>query len=311
MNKDKGIKIVNAAQRQEFRNMGYFHGYKGYRFAGRGEKRLNYTNFNELQAVYDFDMGLKALLYQQVMFIETALKNRVLEVTLQEAGSGSFDDIYNSVLTRHKEHEKFSKPFRKQISKRLNLRNRIYKELSYSMSRNIVTHYYWADKSVPIWAIFELLALGEFGNFISCMNRPIRVNVSKCLKIDQRYDAEGTLSERLIFTIKDLRNSIAHDNPVFDVRFKSGKTSQQVCRYLSHETDIKGISLTHIDDCIILICFMTKKLGRTKTEMETFVHSFEKLAEALESTVPATVFNEIVTVYTHKKMEALKKYISK
>lgn len=54
--------------------MGYFHGYKGYRYCYSPSSLLPYTGFNELQAVYEFDMNLKAILYPQIMFLETTIK---------------------------------------------------------------------------------------------------------------------------------------------------------------------------------------------------------------------------------------------
>lgn len=69
----KHISISGSAQKRKLRNMGYYHGYKGYRFIGKSSNSILYTDFKELVAIYDFDMRLKSLLYPQLMFIETAL----------------------------------------------------------------------------------------------------------------------------------------------------------------------------------------------------------------------------------------------
>ncbi len=66
--------------------MGYFHGYKGYRYYNSPSSLLLYSNFNELQAVYEFDMDLKAILYPQIMFLETTIKNYALENILEQSG---------------------------------------------------------------------------------------------------------------------------------------------------------------------------------------------------------------------------------
>lgn len=80
----KGISIFGSTQKRKLRNIGYYHGYKGFRFIGKSTNTIPYTDFKELLAIYEFDMRLKSLLYPQLMFIETALKNYVLEEILSE-----------------------------------------------------------------------------------------------------------------------------------------------------------------------------------------------------------------------------------
>lgn len=36
----------------------------------------------------------------------------------------------------------------------------------YGNNKKTVNHFFDADKSIPIWAIFESLTLGEFGTFL-------------------------------------------------------------------------------------------------------------------------------------------------
>ena len=85
----KGISISGSTQKRKLRNIGYYHGYKGFRFIGKSTNAIPYTDFKELMAIYEFDMQLKSLLYPQLMFIETALKNYVLEEILLEGNSAN------------------------------------------------------------------------------------------------------------------------------------------------------------------------------------------------------------------------------
>jgi len=95
----KGISISGSTQKRKLRNIGYYHGYKGFRFIGKSTNAIPYTDFKELMAIYEFDMQLKSLLYPQLMFIETALKNYVLEEILLEGNSDNFNYIYTKLLT--------------------------------------------------------------------------------------------------------------------------------------------------------------------------------------------------------------------
>ena len=78
---------VKSNQAQDLRNMGYYHGFKGYRFIRIPSQRIQFTSLDEIIALNKFDMHLKALFYPKVMFIENALKSYVIESTLKNAKS--------------------------------------------------------------------------------------------------------------------------------------------------------------------------------------------------------------------------------
>ena len=63
MRDEKQIQISGSLQKKKLRAMGYFHGYKGYRYYNIPSNLFPFSDFNELQAVYDFDMKLKAAFY--------------------------------------------------------------------------------------------------------------------------------------------------------------------------------------------------------------------------------------------------------
>ena len=56
----KGIAIGGSAQKRKLMNIGYYHGYKGYRYIHKATNIIPYTNFDELTAVYEFDAQAKA-----------------------------------------------------------------------------------------------------------------------------------------------------------------------------------------------------------------------------------------------------------
>ena len=112
MRDKKGIAIGGSSQKRKLMNMGYYHGYKGYRYIRTPNNPISYTVFSELSAIYDFDSQLKALLYPYVMQIETALKNYVLEVMITEVKTDSFNDIYNQLLDNYKSFSTVGKSFK-------------------------------------------------------------------------------------------------------------------------------------------------------------------------------------------------------
>ena len=186
----KGINISGHEQKQKLMNMGYYHGYKGYRYIGNPNKKAPFSDFSQLAAVYEFDTQIKAIFYPHVVFIETALKNYVLESIISYTESDDLTVIYNKVLDRHSEYypgprsnstgknrSDAEKRYRSALKRRLELRNRIYKIQSdaFGNDNRIAMHYLYNDNSIPIWALFELMSLGEFGHFVSCINKDCRI----------------------------------------------------------------------------------------------------------------------------------------
>lgn len=130
--------------------------------------------------------------------------------------------IYSNLMTDYKSFSNQSDRYKNAYKKRLDTYNRIQNVIatSYASDNNIVSHYLKNDESVPIWAIFEIITLGEFGNLISTFDLSTRKNISKDLGLNIAFDSSGRLVENIIFLIKDLRNAIAHNNIIFDTRFR-------------------------------------------------------------------------------------------
>ena len=259
------------------------------------------------------------------MQIETTVKNYVLEVLLQMTQSENFNDIYNQLLDNYKTFTTNGKEFsnskkkkeavdnyKKQLKKRLDLRENIYRiqAREYGKDIEIACHYLQKDINLPIWAIFELMTFGEFGTFVSCLNKRCRAKISINLGIYQGDDTNSMMPQRLIFATKDLRNVIAHNNVVFDTRFKKGEIHKQVSNAISNATDINNISFDTITDYLILIIYQLKLLKFSKTELKRIISEFENAVEKLRNSIPINYFNQIIYTDNNNKIKKLKKYIS-
>ena len=143
MRDEKNIEIKGSSQKRKLRNMGYFHGYKGYRYCNSPDNKLPYDNFNQIQAVYDFDMKLKTIFYSRIMFVETAIKNYSLEVIIDEAKSSRFADIYATIMNDYRSHSVGSRNYKAAINERMNVRNRIYSNISRDYGKNNIINYYF------------------------------------------------------------------------------------------------------------------------------------------------------------------------
>ena len=92
----KGIAINGSFQKRKLMNIGYYHGYKGYRYINKATNVIPYTSFDELTAVYEFDSQLKALFYPVVGTVN----------------SDSFIDVYSQLLDNYKMFSTSGKTFK-------------------------------------------------------------------------------------------------------------------------------------------------------------------------------------------------------
>lgn len=108
------------------KNIGYFHGYKGYRFIKSISDKLNFNNFNEVVILNNFDIELKILFYPHIMFIETALKNYALEEVLKISNSSDFETICNTCLTHYKSFKQSDKKYKESLHNSIKVKSQFY-----------------------------------------------------------------------------------------------------------------------------------------------------------------------------------------
>lgn len=312
-----GVHISGSTQKRKLRKIGYYHSYKGYRFAKRSSNRLPLSDFNQIVALHDFDMQLKALLYERLMTVETALKNRVLEAVLDHAGSERFDVIYRKSLTAYrccsqsyKNAKEARSAYKREWGKRLALRTEVDRLIAMNHdTRAVVRHFRDQDRDIPIWALFEIMTLGNFGAFYSCLHDDVKFAICNDLHMPKgNFDPPVTL-KKMIFTFKDLRNAVAHNGIVLDVRFKSGHVSKTIGEMLKFEMGVIGIDFEEIADYIILITYLMTRLDFTKTECRQLVQGFREITERYRKLLPYSIYSQFIGSRTRSKLNAVELFI--
>lgn len=306
------ISISGAKDKRNLINIGYYHGYKGYRYIKNPQNMINITSFKEIVSVVNFDSRLKSLLYPQLMQIETISKNIVLQILVEEYSTDEFNEIYEKGITDYKSSVN-SKDYKEKMKQRLNVQSSIYSALSSSYSHNnkIVNHFYSKDKHVPIWGIFEIITLGTFADLIKSLERNARLKIDKEMKLNIAFDADARFPEKIMYLLKALRNSVAHNDVVFDVRFKDGKINLKICRYLENEIGCTNVDFNTITDYILIITLLLKKYGISKTELNRFVNEFESIIEDFRTNIPFNIYSQVIHTDTKAKLTELRKYIKK
>ena len=309
--RDQGISISGSGQKRKLKNIGYYHGYKGFRFVGDSSKRLPINDFSQIASLHAMDMQIKTLFYPYIMTIETALKNYTLEAVLSYAKSEDFDDIYKNCLTAYRGYHPNTGDYKKSWANRLRLRQTvdglIFREQD---KKPFFKHFRDRGRTIPIWAIFEAMTLGEFGNFYACLDRPIKSAIVADLGMPAQFDSEALLLS-IIFSLKDLRNAIAHNAIVSDVRFKTGGISKNIGKLLKSEAGIDSINFSDITDYVILVVYLLGLLKLPKTDRKRLVSGYEGILLRYKKELPRGIYGHFVRTEAQNKLKLLKKYVMK
>lgn len=305
------IKIGGSKDKRELLNMGYFHGYKGYRFIKKSGRRIPFTKFDELIAIYQFDAELKALFYPNIMLIETALKNYTLDTIIRHS-SAVFDSIYANLLNDYKQQATGNNKYKKKMKSRLELKDKIHSAISYNYISNkpVIQHYFHNNNPVPIWAIFEVITFGVFGNFIHCLNKDVRIKIAKSLNLhNTSINQNGRILEDIIFLLTDLRNAVAHNGIVFDCRYKQSEQSARLLQYIQAETSVSNIRFDHIVDYLVVQIYLLKKLGIQKRKLRRLIKRFQTESERLRKHIPLPVYTSIMGSDLRRKLTELSDFL--
>ena len=321
---EKQLQIYGSRQKQQLMNIGYYHGYKGYRYAHQAGKRLPYRDFSELMALYEFDASLKMLLYPCLMELETVLKNAVLDISLHYAKSERFTDVYDRVLDHYKQYavedisglsktkcQAAENEYRAAILYRLRLRNQLNTVVTnaFAGGNRIAVHYLSCGQELPLWAMFELISLGELRHFVGCMNRMCRRTLTEYLGFHPPQDPQALMPQQILGVLVGIRNALVHNVPIFDGRFRTKKVPESVGTALGRILGTKKLTFESALDDFLLIVYLETVIHTPKPECNALIASYEAAVEKLRENVPAAVFRQAVPENYPKKITVIKRYV--
>ena len=303
---DCGININGSKEKLQLTQYGYYHGYKGYRFYKQRSNTIPYTDFSQIVAVIEYDNALKKLVYPALMFIEMAVKNFTLEQIVPGMKDKSIDSIYKTKMNDELSNSDLR-------LKRLKLRDKLHSTLStsYKNRNSMVSHFYNRGQEIPIWGIFEIMMLGDFADFLLCLNKDVREKISKSLNINESYDTNYQLLPNALFTVKALRNATAHNNIAFDARFKDRNANKNVIKFVENETGIANVTFDYFSDYIALILCLLKHVNYPKRMLVKFLKEYEECINELYSSLPLPIYNKIVATGIQGKIAKLNAFVKK
>lgn len=309
------IPIQGSRQKCQLMNIGYFHGYKGYRFFGNASRRIPFQNFDEVYQTVQYDSALKELLYSKIMLIETAVKNRAMESIMVGAKSERIDHILDRVIACYNNASpSLPRNVRQKIQQeKLELQKTIDQIIldAYKRKNPQISHFIHSNTQhgIPIWALFEVMTLGNFGKMLSCLTQNVREDISKRLDMRTSMDTNRVFVHKYIWLLKDLRNAVAHNLVVFDTRFSHTDVTRAMKKYLAQEVGLPYITFDNIGDYIVLIVFLLNKLGVTKTENKRFIRRYVELSHEYTSKVSPPVAYIVLPHGMDARMKILENYL--
>lgn len=304
------IQIGGSYQKQQLISYGYYHGYKGYRFVKHSKNRLALSNFSELVAVIEYDNALKASLYPNLMFIETAIKNIVCNESVKYLKSSTFEHIYQERMNDNTTNTKLQ-------TRRLKLRNSVYSKLftryrdEEDFDNQMVRHFYNRGEDAPLWVVFEIIYLSDLALFFECLNKTIRKTIlSQLSMLDLAIDTNSILLSSILFTLKDLRNAVAHNGIIFDSRFKNRKINTVLKLWFEQETRIQNITLNSLIDYIIIACCLLKRIDFSNNRAIQLLENYKNQNILLQNQVSPEIYDQIIQKNVSAKIQGLELYLN-
>jgi abortive infection bacteriophage resistance protein len=156
------------------------------------------TDFNHAVKLYYFDFSLRNLLLKPLSRIEIAFRTKVAYLVSNKYVNSPTWFVDNAVVNKKQASSFELKVYRQIVEK----------------APSIALHHrhHINDKFAPAWKTLEFMTLGEMVHlFKSIKDDGIKQEIAKCFGINKLVTFENYLD-----LIKDLRNTCAHGNVLYD-----------------------------------------------------------------------------------------------
>lgn len=307
MRDDHGIQISGSYHKKILLQMGYYHGYKGYRFYRTRSNLFSFTNFDQIIAVYNFDTALKSLLFAPLVYVETTIKNYILDALVSNSDP-TFENIFTEKLTDYTRLTGRSRD--KILNNRLKLQKNIHSSVHMNYGKNMmVTNKINSGHPIPLWVIFEIISFGKLGDFVTQMHQDYRIKVLNDLGIYDRMDTNGSHLINHIFLLNELRNGVAHNHIIFDTRFKNRQINRSLLNDLVTKFGVSTVLFKSIADYIMLLVVYLRAFGETKNYLNKLIKEFESTVGELQKSIPRNEFDRILGTDIFVKINSVKQYI--
>lgn len=312
----KGI-MMNSNQNTDLMYDGYYHTYKGYRFFKVNTNKLPLSDYSELTIIAKYDQKIKSLIFDKLLYIESTLKNLIINLIVDEINSANINVFFDKLISNVNNCSSTLSDADKEVIE--NKYNKLYEtfnkslEVAKNTGKKTVTHYYINDyfNDVPIWATFENITFGDLGLLLECLTLDCKDKLSKIVNIKETVNTNKALLHKYIYYLKDLRNSIAHNEIIYDSRFKRFDPTKAMKSCLKMELNLPFVEFNDLLDYIVLIVYLLKLLNYNKSDLIDFVNEFNSLTINLLNSLPNSLSSKIYNSNFSIRINKISNFISK
>lgn len=164
--------------------------------------------------IFNSDIEIRSILFPVIMEIEGFLKQRYNDVIVDEL-------ISQSTLDPH--YNYFVQYCIKQ-NKNIDAKKILFQCSNHS--NKIVSHHFNKHKDIPIWGYIELLSFGNFKKIFTYSTHDVFIKFDKKCKFVNSvgsqfsYVHNNSILEYFFDPLYEIRNNLAHNQPIIDIRFK-------------------------------------------------------------------------------------------
>ena len=265
---NKGINVKDFDYAKEkIEKYGFYNIVNTYRepFRKNGSYLPN-VSFNELCALFEFDLNIKSLLLKYILEVEIIIKNRLADCIGSNYGIEAYLNIDNFNINNTNDNLI------------IELINRINDEISHSsIKHDAVSHYINNYGYVPPYVLVKILSIGTLSKYYQLMKQADQQTISKYFKITDK-DLKSLL-KNLTF----LRNICAHSDRLYCYRniITLGK------QLLPANYNFRK----NINDLYTVILALEKVLP--KTSYENLINEFNNELKILESQLKSISIDKI------------------
>jgi len=219
---DKGLSITNYDNAITLlKKHSYFALISGYKnpFKARNGLYKAHTTLDDIYSLYFFDDALRTIILRNILKVEKHIKSLI---------SYSFCETYGEDQQHYLDATKYNYSRANQADIN-DLIGRLSKIASDPKDYFYVSHQLKKHGNIPLWVMMKALTLGTVSKFYSFLPQSIQSRIS----IEFDYVTESELV-RMLDILARVRNVCAHNERLFNYRYKKGAISDTYIHQYLH-----------------------------------------------------------------------------
>lgn len=262
---------MRVLERENYYNV--INGYKDLFLdkTSKSEKYKSGTHFNEIKALYEFDIEIKHIFLKRLLRIENNIKSLIAYNFAKAYKDKNCLSSENFELIPTSKNENAETRYSEVIKLLSSIQNEIARQIK---QNNSIRHYMLEHGYVPLWVLMNILSFGKVSTFYKYMKQKEQQVVAKYYKL---ADTELGIMLKILSIV---RNITAHDERLYNFKSKNSIRDNWVHKSLNIPIGQYGRIYGKNDLFAVLICIraLTNKqeIKKIVTELKREIHSLSK-----------------------------------